>query len=119
MRTGLVVQRHWSDAEGRPEGGTTYGPGFAIGWQRGPLGRHADQCTEGQCAPKCTRVPQNGAFVEDVIAAAIGRIEHYQQSQFACADNAEALDHLYRALEALNRRTMQREQRKVEGTHAV
>lgn len=106
MRT-QINQDHWKDADGNPAGGNTFGAGFAIGWQNGPLGRGEE------------RKPQNGAFVEDIIQAAIGRIHFYQESKFACADNADALVHLHKAAEALDRRTKNRESRQVEGTHAV
>ena len=105
MNSGRVVSSHVSDpATGNPTGGTTFGPGFAIGWQNGPLGRGED------------RKAQNGAFVEDVITAAIDRIEYYQQSRFSCQENAAALDHLRAAALALQFRTQKREDRKVEGT---
>lgn len=97
---------HWNDANGAPAGGTTYGRGFTIGWQNGPLGRGDDR-----------REP-NGAFVEDIIAAAADRLEYYQQSSFASDYNAQALDHLYKAIGFLNARTADREARDVEGTHA-
>ena len=101
-----INQEHFVDSEGRPDGGTTYGPGFAIGWQKGPLGRGDE------------RKPQNGAFVEDIIQAAIGRIHFYQKSKFYCEENAEALIHLHKAAEALDQRTKRREAANVEGTHA-
>lgn len=104
---GVVSSHHFSDSEGRPCGGTTYGRGFAISWQNGSLGRG-----EGREEP-------NGAFVEDVIKAAIGRLHYYQQSPFACAENAAAFDHLCLALACLERRTREREARGVEGTHEV
>ena len=96
---------HWNDANGMPAGGTTYGRGFAIGWQNGPLGRGDER-----------REP-NGAFVEDIIAAAIDRLKYYQRSQFASDYNARALRSLEEALVALNERTADRECRDVEGTH--
>ncbi len=76
-----------------------------ISWQNGPLGRGDDR-----------REP-NGAFVEDVIQAVIGRIEFYQQSEFACIENSVALTHLRKSLQALDERTKDRETRDVEGTH--
>lgn len=97
---------HFNDASGAPAGGTTYGRGFAIGWQNGPLGRGDD------------RKEPNGAFVEDIIKAAIDRIDYYQASQFASDYNGRARYHLARALAALNERTADREKRDVEGTHA-
>jgi hypothetical protein len=101
-----IESSHWTDgSNGAPEGGHTFGPGFAIAWQRGPLGRGDD------------RQPQNGAFVEDVIKAAIDRIEHYQASKFKSDFNAIALNHLNAALASLKSRTIDREARGVEGTH--
>jgi hypothetical protein len=97
----------WTDANENPAGGCTSGRGFTISWQNGPLGRGNER-----------REP-NGAFVEDVIAAAADRIEFYQSSKFASDDNAEALEHLRKANEALQRRTRDREAREVEGTHTA
>lgn len=105
MRT-PIHEQHDTDANGNPSGGVTVGRGFTIAWQNGPL------------AVDGVRRDPNGAFVEDVIAAAIGRIEHYQASRFNCAENADALDHLKTAAQRLNDRTKNREQRGVEGTHA-
>lgn len=102
-----IYQEHWVDANGNPAGGNTFGNGFAIGWQNGPLGRGEE------------RKPQNGAFVEDVISAAIGRIEFYQSSKFKCYENEEARKYLCAALACLQSRTMKREERHVEGTHSV
>ncbi len=104
MRQGYFSEQ-WSDVNGNPAGGVTTGKGFTISWQNGPLGRGNER-----------REP-NGAFVEDVIDAAADRIRFYQSGKFACDDNAEAIKHLEAALEALQRRTKEREQRHVEGTH--
>lgn len=101
-----IRHENWTDAAGSPAGGNCFGPGFAIGWQNGPLGRGDD------------RLPPNGAFVEDVILAAQQRLEFYQRSRFACDENQEAIAHLGCALEALGRRTARREAAGVEGTHA-
>lgn len=98
---------HWSDADQNPAGGVTTGRGFTISWQNGPLGRGNE------------RREANGAFVEDVIGAAIDRIECYQQSKFASSFNAEALEHLKGAIAALRSRTADREARDVEGTHSA
>lgn len=104
MKQGFF-EEHWNDEQGNPAGGVTSGRGFTISWQNGPLGRG-----DGRREP-------NGAFVEDIIDAAIGRIEFYQSTKFNCADNAEALEYLRKAGEALQRRTQDRETREVEGTH--
>lgn len=128
MRAGMKSE-HWNDAAGNPEGGVTFGNGFAISWQHGPLGRHAPGCLPARvnvadtdhavCVPGCTRREPNGAFVEDIIAAAADRIRYYQASRFACARNHNALLHLEHALEELDARTKEREARAVEGTHGA
>jgi hypothetical protein len=98
-----------NDENGNPAGGHVNGIGLAIAWQNGPLGRSEDG----------TRIEPNGAFVETVISAAVQRIEAYQASKFKCRENAIALTHLETALLWLNKRTADREARKVEGTHVV
>lgn len=100
-----IVSNHFSDKDGNPSGGTTYGRGFAIGWQNGPLGRGAE------------RVELNGAFVEEIIEAALDRLEFYQSGKFASDFNENAIGCLRKALETLDRRTKDREDRGVEGTH--
>lgn len=100
-----IEQEHETDANGNPAGGTTSGLGIGITWQKGPLGRGPN------------RVPPNGAFVEGVILAAIGRLEYYQNGKFHCRENALAITKLQEALHWLNHRTIDRERRAVEGTH--
>jgi hypothetical protein len=67
----------------------------------------------------CERQEPNGAFVEGVIAAAIDHIEYYQNTSFACRENALALTKLQEAQHWLQHRTASREARQVEGTHKV
>ena len=100
-----ITSEHWRDREGNPAGGITQGVGLLISWQNGPLGRGA------------LRRGRNGAFVEDVIAAVVDRMEEYQASPFSCTYNQVAIDHLHRALGSLEARTADREAREVEGTH--
>jgi len=99
-----IKEDHKLDAEGCPAGGTTTSIGIDIHWQDGPLGRGDD------------RKEPNGAFVEGVIAASIGRLQFYQK-HFPCRENAIALTHLETALLWLDKRTQDREERGVEGTH--
>ena len=99
------TQEDWTDEEGTPAGGVAFGPGYAISWQNGPLGRGND------------RRDPNGAFVESIIKAAANRIAHYQASRFACDENRQALLHLESALSCLEARTQRREAQNVEGTH--
>lgn len=61
----------------------------------------------------------NGVCNEDLIDMVIDRLEHFQNSEFRCRENALAITALEEALLWLRKRTMGREQRGVEGTHAV
>lgn len=101
-----VVVWNYDDDEGNPAGGTATGVGFEIVWQNGP--------TRGEDGRK---IPQTGAFVEDVAQAIIQRIEYYQASRFASDFNEAALDHFRRGLIALESRRREREARGVDGTH--
>ena len=98
---------HFEDNDGNPYGGHTYGTGFAIAWQKGPL-----YTTDG-----LLRLKPNGAFVEDIIDVVINRLKYYQGTKFACNYNEYAIAHLEKAQETLEARTADREERKVEGTH--
>lgn len=102
-----IEQYHFVDLEGNPAGGHTSGVGIDITWQNGPLS------VDGE------RREPNGAFVEHIIEAAIGRLEFYQDSKFASVYNEGALAHLQKAMEFLNQRTKDREDRGVEGTHQL
>lgn len=96
------------DENGNPAGGYVRGVGLVLDWQNGPLGRDAE------------RKEPNGAFVETVISAVKQRIEFYQEAsggKFKCRENAMAITKLDEALLWLNKRTLDRENRKVEGTH--
>ncbi len=98
-----------TDENDLPSGGMVDGVGLHIRWQKGPLGE------EG-----VDRREPNGAFVETVIAAALQRIEWYQEvcaGKFECAENAFAIGHLKDALDELDNRTKDRQLRGVEGTH--
>ena len=59
----------------------------------------------------------NGLTHEALLAILIDRLEHFQAGQYACVENANALEHLRAALEQLNIRTRARIARGVEGTH--
>lgn len=107
MRQGFDSQ-NLVDERGFPAGGFVRGTGIRIDWQNGPLGRGPD------------RKPPNGAFVEDVIAAALQRLEFYQEANgqaFSCKENALAIAHLHAALRELDSRTQRREADQTEGTH--
>jgi hypothetical protein len=82
-------------------------PALYIRWQEGPI------VIDG------VRHEPNGCFVETVIEAALQRMEFYQDTQFACAENQEIIDHLRKALAWCQERTARREARQVEGTTTV
>jgi hypothetical protein len=103
----MTLNEHWNDADGNPAGGISQGVGFTISWQNGPLGRGEDR-----------REP-NGAFVEEVLKAVVGRLEFYEDSKFSCSKNADAIEFIEDALVALKVRTEAREVREVEGTHTT
>lgn len=102
-----IVQHFITDSNGNPAGGVSQARGILVAWQNGPLGTGAE------------RQEPNGAFVEDVIKIALGRLEFYQDSKFNCEENAIAINSLRTALQALRLRTAKRELRGVEGTHEV
>jgi len=57
----------------------------------------------------------NGCQQEDLLAIVIHRLEGFQSGDFACIENAEALYHTKLALQYLNNRTKERQERGVEG----
>ncbi len=104
------VSENMVDQKGNPTSGHATGCGMKIEWQNGPLGRDGDK-------KEC-----NGAQVETVIDAVKQRLEFFQAAsggRFACEENARAIELLTFANAALNKRTKDREVRKVEGTYAA
>jgi hypothetical protein len=95
------------DEKGIPTGGFVRGIGIAISWQDGPL------VMDGE------RKEQNGAYVEDVLGACLDRLKYYQNTKFSCPENVLAVSELEGALKWLQRRTEDREKRRVEGIHDV
>lgn len=61
----------------------------------------------------------NGVCNEDLIRMVIDRLEGFQTTDFKCRENAIAITKLEEALLWLNKRTVARELRNVEGTHVV
>ena len=98
---------HHKNSNGDPSGGCSWGPGFTISWQ--------------SCPKKMDGVErlQNGADIEDVIDACIGRLEVFQHSRFESEYNRLAIEHLMEARNQLFNRTKDRESRGVEGKYEV
>lgn len=60
----------------------------------------------------------NGVTQEALLAIVIDRLRSFQSGPFSCRENAIALTHCEEALMWLQRRTVARIKRGVEGTHA-
>lgn len=61
----------------------------------------------------------NGVTNEALLAIVADRLTSFQAGPFRGAYNANALEHVNAALNALKERTMERMSRKVEGTHEI
>jgi hypothetical protein len=59
----------------------------------------------------------NGCRIEDVIDVAVDRLLDFQGRDLGCPENAEALEYLYQAREALLRRRKIREEQGVINTN--
>ena len=94
-----------TDGDGNPAGGNTTMRGIAITWQNGALGRGAE------------RKEPNGAFVDDCLIGVIDRLQYYQSGKFRCEENADAIRHIGKALDALAARSGRRENAGTQGTH--
>lgn len=57
----------------------------------------------------------NGLFIEDLLEIAKHRLECFQSGPFPCEENSLALNSIVSALNYLNRRTLIRRKRGVEG----
>lgn len=102
MRSRTPVQSDFLlDGRGNPSGGKSGGVGITIEWQAGIV-------SEGG---------HNGAFLEDVIEAAIQRLEFFNSTRFRCRENSLAITKLEEALHWLDHRTNVREAQGVEDSY--
>lgn len=109
--------------DGNPTGGSVYlqvtkhgdseFPAVVINWQDGPRGNATNP--DGSS----TLADPNGAFVEDVLWAALQRLEFFNDSKFRDRANSLAITHIEGAIQALKDRQLERSERKVEGKHEV
>lgn len=120
----LIEALNSFDSDGNPTGGEVYlrvtkngddeHPAIVINWQDGPRG------TDMQNADGTPVLADpNGAFVEDVIWAAIQRLEFFNESKYRCRENSLAITKLEEALFILKDRQLSRSARNVEGKHEV
>ena len=61
----------------------------------------------------------NGVMDEDLLVMIKCRLEHFNQTEFRCKENSMSITKIEEALLWLRKRTMDREDRGVEGTHEV
>ena len=104
---GGIHSIHLLDEAGNPAGGETYGRGFTIDWQDGPL------LVDG------VRQEPSGACVEDLLEAVLDRMRFYQEAKFSSRHNALTITKVEEALLWQRERTRERQLRGVEGTHQV
>ena len=81
------MSEHFITEDKRPVGGYADGIGFTISWQRGPM----------KLNEKKELLP-NGALAYDVVAAALDRLQFFQQTKYKSEDNKKAIKYLGRAL---------------------
>lgn len=94
---------------GYPAGGTTKGVGIEIRWQSAVRPRDADG--------RPTQ-PKDGAEVEDVLEAALGRLEFYQTGPLGCPENKTAINAVKGAITALGNRAKARVKAGLSGVAA-
>lgn len=109
-----LVAKNKLDENDNPTGGTVEldledGHALFIRWQDKP--RKQEGTDE--------LLPPNGAFVEDVIWAALQRLEFFNETKYRDRANSIAITHLEQALQALKDRQLERSYRGVEGEHKV
>lgn len=100
-----------------------YAIGFVdprYGYERSPISdRHGRNCIISFQNGPIKEAGVNGVTHEALLAIIEDRLVGFQSGPYACADNAEALEHIRGAMECLQRRTKARVARGVEGTHTV
>lgn len=107
VQSGIIAQ-NLTDDDDNPSGGCVVGKGIDIQWQNGARATDSEMMKDS-----------NGAFVEDVLWAALQRLQYFQDSKYRSRENAMAITHIEEALGALNLRRLARSMRGVEGKHEV
>jgi hypothetical protein len=98
----MNVNNFERNEDGWVTGGTSELTNTTINWQSGPV-------VDGQ---------YNGATIEEVLQAALDRLEAFQDSPAKCEENQAAIDFLDDALIALRDRTARRIRQVLEGSYA-
>lgn len=112
-----LVATNKVDENGNPTGGDvaltvskdegTLHSALNIQWQDGPRGQEGTD----------ELLPPNGAFVEDVLWAALQRLEFFNEGKYRDRANSLAITKIEEALQALKNRQLERSYRGVEGKH--
>lgn len=93
LRKGVLMQTRTGSIEYFPEAATgaahCSGQGFTIVWQKGAL---------------CTQSDRNGATVEDILVAALKRLDEFQSGDFCCQETQMAMECLTKATYFLKKR---------------
>ena len=120
----VIQSENLTDDDNNPSGGNvmlhvtkngdTEFPALIVNWQDGPRG--TDQ-TNPDGSP--VLADPNGAFIEDVLWAALQRLEFFQDSKYRDRGNALAITYIEGALQAMKDRQLERSHRNVEGKHEV
>ena len=101
------LDSNFTDADDRPAGGISTGVGYTIAWQNGPCPIMKDG----------SQPDRNGAFLIEVLESCEARLKHFQEGDFACAENAAALDYLEDVIGQLKTRRDRRRDAGTLGTH--
>lgn len=89
-------------------------------WTRAPDGANAKGVWDIQFqSGPINEAGVNGLTQEALLAIVIDRLQSFQAGPFACPENADALTHATKALEALKSRTRARIARGVEGRNVA
>jgi hypothetical protein len=103
--------RRRDDVWGKKRGEGEFAPGcytfFGNGWEQTLLFQRRPLKLVGS----------NGVTNEAVVSAVVDRLEAFQQSEFACEENAEAIEFFKKGIAMLESRTKKRVDRGVEGTY--
>lgn len=95
------VNVNWTNSDGTHDGGVSYGQGYCIHWQRGPLSQVEKEPSK-----------RNGAFLIEVLESCRHQLNYFQDTFLPCEENKVAIQHIDSALEALHQR---RDRRKASG----
>lgn len=74
-------------------------------------------CIQFQCGPRTAPESTRGIIDSDLLEIVRDRLSAFQEGDFACDENAKALEHVEIALMYLNKRVEDRLERQVLGTN--